>query len=93
MTKKIHLALLLYTLLLCTGLFAQSVQRSAIASNAFNTTTLRYTVGQSVSANMLSDAGYTALGFHQPVPFFLSLSVTVQPASVGQPVLQHPLLQ
>ena len=76
MTKKIHLALLLYTLLLCTGLAAQSVQRTAIATNAFNITTLRYTVGQSVSASVLSDAGYTALGFHQPAPFFLSLSVT-----------------
>lgn len=76
MTKKIHLALLLYTLLLCTGLAAQSVQRIAIASNSFTSTTMRYTVGQSVSASALADAGYTALGFHQPVPFFLSLSVT-----------------
>lgn len=76
MTKKIHLALLLYTLLLSTGLTAQSVQRTAVASNAFNSSTLRYTVGQSVSASVQSEIGYTALGFHQPTSFLLTLSVT-----------------
>lgn len=75
MTKKIHLALLSYFLLLSTVSHAQSLQRTAVASNSFNSTTLRYTVGQSVSAGVFSEIGYTALGFHQPTPFFLSLSV------------------
>lgn len=76
MTKKIHLALLSYLLLLSSVLHAQSMQRTAVASTAFNSTALRYTIGQSVSAGIFSEIGYTALGFHQPTPFFLSLSVT-----------------